>query len=62
LIVHRNISIALHQKPVYIGTIKTAVALPVRMRATGPLSSGTDRLWAQICAMPDHRPKGPLHD
>jgi hypothetical protein len=38
------------------------VALPVRMTAAGRLSFSMDRLWAQICAMPDHRPKGQFHD
>jgi hypothetical protein len=46
----------------YPFSIKTAVALPVRMTAAGRLSLSMDRLWAQIRAMPDHRPKGPFHD
>jgi hypothetical protein len=46
----------------YLACIKTAVALPVRMTAAGRLSLSMDRLWAQIRAMPDHRPKGQFHD
>jgi hypothetical protein len=56
-LLHRNISIALHQGVLYMVQHKTAVALPVRMTAAGRLSLGMDRLWAQIRAMPDHRPQ-----
>jgi hypothetical protein len=50
------------RRTLYSFCIKTAVALPVRMTAAGRLSLSMDRLWAQIRAMPDHRPKGQFHD
>jgi hypothetical protein len=54
LIVRRNISIALHQKRCYIVFYWTGgVAFRRQDDAAGPLSSGADRLWAQIRALPD---------
>jgi hypothetical protein len=61
LIVQRNISIALHQSHA-ICPHQARRGASGQDGGCGRLSSASDRLWAQIRAMPDHRPKGQFHD
>jgi hypothetical protein len=60
LIVRCNILLHCTKPPLYV-PISTAVAFRVGVAATDRCQRA-DRLWAQIRAMPDHRPKGQVHD
>jgi len=62
LIVHRNISIALHQGPLYILLHQDGCGASGQDEGHRPFVIKHGSAWAQIRAMPDHRPKGPFHD